>query len=470
MRSHLSLLILCCGSLCASSPSLTIYNDNFAVVRQTFDVDLSDGLNTVTNQEITRFLEPDSVVFRDPAGAAKFRILEQNYEGGTLNQDLLLKKFEGKEITFLTGTNDSGYAVYETGKIIRGGNQPIVQTERGIMTGLPGRAIFPSLGEGSLLRPRLAWDILSEGNQAFEGELSYISTGFRWKADYNVVARGGDIYDVVGWVTLTNNSGTRFEQANIKLMAGEVNRVQPEPSVYRVRAEMSFAAGASRNEGVSQKAFADFHLYTLPYQTDLENQQTKQVEFMNATGVRGDTRYIVDVARNFRGMYGRGVYQDPGFLGRGEGPKVEKRVFIENSENNALGMPIPAGRMRFYQSDEDSLEFIGEDRVEHTPKDETLDLLLGNAFDLVAERKQVDFQVVSGRKWMQETIEYRLANRKEEPVSIEIREPLVRSMNAKIIQFTADASERPQADTLVLKKSLKAGEETKIRYTVEYTW
>jgi len=294
-----------------ADPALTIYNQNFAVIRETLPLDLKAGNNIVRFSGATAQAEPDSVILRDPAGRQVVQVIEQDYRNDPVSEERLLNLFEGKTIQFVE-RNPDGTDHIITGKIVRSGyvpryqaigrygpqysaaqmnmvqgaGQPIIEVDGKLQFSLPGRPIFPALGDDTILKPVLDWILYSSQPARFDAELSYVSGGMSWSSDYNVVApETGDTLDLVGWVTLDNQSGKQFDHAHIKLMAGEVNKVQPT-----VREQFAVSAGAGGGMAappqVTEKAFEDYHLYTLPQPTTIHDRETKQVEFLRASASR----------------------------------------------------------------------------------------------------------------------------------------------------------------------------------------
>src|SRR5260221_820634 len=303
-----------------ADPALTIYNQNFAVVRDTVPLDLKEGVNEVSFANTTAHLEPDSVILRDPGGKLKLQVLEQNYRNDPVSQELLLSLFEGKTIDFLvkeTGKSDqiiqgkiirSGYAGHSQMAMQRYGqqyyqqqqmnmsvSQPIIEVNGKIQFGLPGQPIFPSLGDDTILKPMLSWKLNADAPGKLDAELAYVTGGMTWEADYNVIApEESDLLDIVVWVTMDNQSGKTFDHAKIKLMAGDVNKIQPQNGMVDM---VTSALAMRKDEGgavVTGKAFDEYHLYTLPRATTLHDGETKQVEFIHASGVKSEKIYVYD--------------------------------------------------------------------------------------------------------------------------------------------------------------------------------
>ncbi|MDL5053175.1 hypothetical protein QQ056_06400 [Oscillatoria laete-virens NRMC-F 0139] len=476
----------------AQNSSLTIYNQDFAVVRDRATLDLKEGDNQIAFSEIAATLEPQSVILRDPKGAAKLQILDQSFRNDPVTQGYLLSLFEGKTIQFQAIRPDGKIDVIE-GKVIRsgytppqrpdrygnfrpgfvGGGEPVIEVAGKLQFALPGMPLFPSLGDDTILKPTLNWTLRSSQAGKVDAEIGYLATGLSWQADYNIVSpETGDQCDIVGWVTFQNQSGKTFHDAKINLMAGDVSRVQENRREWAGRALAAPVMEKDAGE-VTQKDFDEFKLYTLPRPVTLRNQEMKQVEFVKATNVQAPRFYVYDGAL---GEYGAhrwwlhgGVSTDPGY-----GSSSNKKVWIfrefENSEKNGLGIPLPKGKLRFYRRDTDgSLQFVGENVIDHTPKNEKVRVYLGNAFDLVGERKQTDFTVDSSRRMMTETFEITLKNRKKEAVEFRVVEHLYRGHNWEI-KDASDKFEKMDARMIEFRVSVPADGEKKVTYKVVYTW
>ena len=471
------------SSALRADPAVTIYNQNFAVVRDTVPLDLKAGVNDVSFGNTTAHLEPDSVILRDPAGKAKFQILEQNYRNDPVSQGLLLSLFEGKTIDFLIKETDKPDRTVQ-GKIIRSGYvpnseegapQPVIEVEGKLIFSLPGLPLFPSLGDDTILKPALNWKINTEAPAKFDAELGYVTSGMSWKADYNLVApEHDDDIDLVGWITMENRTGKTFENAKVKLMAGNVNKIQPQNRVDRMMFAMAAPAGAGAPP-VTEKAFDEYHLYTVQRPVSLRDSETKQVEFIRASKVKAEKIYVYDGARFNGEAWNDYVSEgqtpnDNSVFGTGYSTKVAVMREIKNSAENNLGIPLPAGRIRFYkQGDDQQLEFTGENTIEHTPKDETLHIYTGDAFDLVGERKRTNFRGDEANHFADESFEIKLRNHKTEAVEIRVVEHLYRWTNWEITQ-KSDAFDKTNAQEIKFTIPLKPDEEKTISYTVHYSW
>ncbi len=494
----LGVMLLASARLWPAEARLTIYNQNFAVVRQQQPLDLKQGVNRIQVSGVTAYVEPDSVILRDPAGQFPLRILEQNYRADPVSESSLLRLYEGKVIDFLVRQN--GHSETVRGKIIRSGytpagapayynqgapypsrqpQQPLVEVNGKLQFSLPGQPLFPALAPGSILQPVLTWLIEAARPGHVNAELSYVTQGLDWEATYNVAqAANGPALDLVGWVTLHNQSGQTFENARIKLMAGTVNKIQPGP--YGVIGGVLGGVGAAdvmRSAGlppmVTQSPFDEYHLYDLHRAVTLRDRETKQLEFLRQSGVQAARYYVYDGLRidpnQYNGWNPDALRQDRS-LGTQYRHTVSVMREIVNSQANHLGMPLPAGRMRFYREDEDgSLEFLGENQIRHTPANETLRIVTGNAFDLTGERHRTNYMIDMSRNMLDESFEIRLRNHKTQPVEIRVMEHLYRGDTWEITQ-NSNAFVKLDSHTLEFRVTTPPGGEKVVHYTVHYTW
>ena len=486
-----------------AQPALTIYNQNFAVVRERIPLDLKAGVNAVTFAGATLHLEPDSVVLRDPSGKIDLSILEQSYRADTLSQGLLLSLYEGKEIDFIVREPLTGKESRVRGKIIRsgytpntgaasrygqqfymaqqqagnwqGGGSPIIEVDGQLRFSLPGEPMFPSVTDDAILKPQLSWQLSSAKRAKVDAELSYITGGMSWEAAYNLIApEKGDTLDIVGWVTIDNQSGKTFDTATIKLMAGDVSKLQPQQSGYARAAVAGYMMDAAAKSVVTEKAFDEFHLYSLPRPATLRNRETKQVEFLRATGVKAATIYIYNGAsidpNRYNGWGDDNIRND-----RDYGTKSNRKIWVmrefKNTKENGLGLPLPKGRTRFYRQDDADkrLEFTGENTIEHTPEGETVRIYTGDAFDVVGERKRTDYKLLNRDSRLEEAFEITLRNRKKDPVEVRVTERLYRWVNWTIMS-SSDPYVKTDARNMEFRVTLKPDEEKVITYRVGYDW
>jgi hypothetical protein len=462
-----------------AQPALTIYNQNFAVVRDTVPLDLQAGVNTVRYANATAQVEPDSVILRDPTGQHSLQILEQNYRNDPVSQELLLSLFEGKTIDFenLRMKDNTQTREIVPGKIIRSGyvpgghsEQPIIEVNGKLQFSLPGEPRFPDLGDDTVLKPAFNWMLQSDKPGKFDAEVGYVTGGFDWSASYNLVSpEKGDFVDLVGWITMNNKSGKTFENAKIKLMAGDVNKIQPQARQMVARANLGMQLLSDAvAPAVTERAFDEFHLYDIARPTTLHDRETKQVEFVHAEKMFAPTIYVYDGSSDYR-FYG-GLNTQQGYGQSGNKKVLVQREFV-NAETNQLGIALPAGKLRFYRRDDaGQLQFVGENTIDHTPRNETIRVTTGNSFDLVGERKQTNFRVDTGDKWIDESFEIKLRNRKKgTPVEIRVVEHLYR-WSSWDITAKSDNFVKKDSQTIEFRIPVKPDEERTVTYTVHYSW
>lgn len=496
-----SLLALASAFAAVAEPALTIYNGNFAVVRERIPLDLKSGVTAASYAGVTVHLEPDSVVLRDPAGKVAFRVLEQSYRADPVSQGLLLSLNEGRVLDFVV-RDQNGHESLVRGKVVRSGyvpnsggaavygqrfmmtqsamgdsqsglGQPIIEVDGKLRFSLPGEPLFPVLSDDAILKPTLRWQIASEQAAHVEAELSYVTGGMGWEASYNLIApERGDTLDLVGWVTIDNQSGRQFDEARIKLMAGDVNKIQPQqPGLVSWAPTVRMAKRAGDAE-VTEKSFDEFHLYSLPRPATLRNRETKQVEFLRATGVKAKTFYVYRGALldgpQYYGANPEMIRNDRDY-GTRSNPKVWVMREFTNSEENGLGQPLPKGRTRFYRRDDADgrLEFIGENTLDHTPKNERVRLYSGDAFDVVGERRRTDHRL--GNDLLEEGFEIRLRNRKTEAVEVRVEERLYRWVNWQITEKSSDFT-KLDAQNVEFRVTVPPDGEKVLTYRVRYSW
>jgi hypothetical protein len=464
----------------ASSPvSLTIYNQNFAVARTSVDLALHSGTNEVTTTEVTSQLEPDSVVLRDPTGKHEFSVVEQNYDAAIVNQDWLLQKYEGQSIDFQTNAyvDDKTHTwipVTSHGKILRA-SPPLIEVDGKMQFQLPGTPVFPATTNGLLLKPTLRWQIASDHAASFPAELSYITQGFSWSATYNLVANTGtggsatEPMDLVGWITMQNNCGVDFPSATIKLIAGNVAKVQRP--IGGIGTGSGFMLKAQAAEvAVTQENFDDFHLYDLNRTTSLHNGETKQVEFLTANAVPVTRHYEFEPSAGFIYYPDGGAVYDARSYGLGRDTRVIAVNEFTNSTANHLGIPLPAGRLRLYRRDKSgAVQFAGEAEISHTPRNEKVRFVTGDAFDITAKRTQTDFRSNHAGRFIDESFSIEVKNQKDQPVTVHVIEHLYRSANWEIAQKSADYTKR-DSSTIEFPVQVKPESSATVTYTVHYTW
>ena len=454
--------------------ALTVYNGGFACVREARELELREGENALRLTDMSGQLEADSVVLRETGGEPfGVDILEQRYVNDPLTESLMLRELEGRDVRFRVAGKDGEFHE-ETGRLLRsgspGGAGPIVAMADGVRFSLPGQPLFDGLDAAAYLKPSLEWVLRSGRAGKAPVEISYLTGGFSWEATYNLVApeEGGDEFALSGWVSVRNNSGKDYPDAELKLIAGDVRKLaqwQAWGGAARRKAmEMPMASMAALP---AERAFDEFHLYTMPRRATLRNGELKQIEFLRADGVHGSRQYVYEP---LNGWYGGGRGDDRN-AGLNDEKKVAVRIVVSNSETNGLGVPLPKGKMRLYRRDarDGRPEFTGESAIDHTPKDETIRLDQGYAFDLVAERKQTDFEVKVGVRRAVERFEIKIRNHKTQPVEVRIVEHLWRWANWEINQESAP-HRKTASDRAEWTVEVPADGETVLTYSVLYIW
>ena len=398
--------------------NITVYNSNIALVRDVRQLTLPTGSFRLKFMDIAATINPATVHFRSLTEPDKLSVIEQNYEYDLLEPAKLLHKYVGKEVTLVRTYQESGTTKHEEIKatLLSDNNGPVWKIGNDIVTGMFAESYrFPEVPANLYDRPTLLMSLDNSGPRKHQIEASYLATNLSWNSDYVLtVARDDKTADLDGWVTLANNSGTAFRNARLQLVAGELNRV-PSSAPMAMRAEAMNAA-LSKQQQFQQEAFSEYHLYSLGRRTSVEDKETKQISLLQGTGVPVEKVFVV----NGQNFYYHNVYNP------GSPQKDPVMVFykFKNEEKTGLGMPLPAGNLRVYQKDsKGGVLFIGEDHIDHTPKDETVTVHIGNAFDVVAERKQTDYKRIDTHIWEME-FEITLRNHKDTPITVEVNEPI----------------------------------------------
>lgn len=403
-----------------SELALTVYNSNLSLVRDVRQLNLPAGESVLRFMDIAASINPATVHFRSLTDPAKLNVAEQNYEYDLLDPNKLLQKFVGREVTLVRPKMAGGTTEYDEVKatLLSLNGAPVWKIGNEIVTGLSYESIrFPELPENLYERPTLLWTLQNTGARRQRVEASYLTANLSWSADYVLnVAKDETSGDLDGWVTLVNHSGTQFKNASLQLVAGDLHRVMAQNGMDEMRAMKSMVAGANAPAPFQQESFSEYHLYSLNRKTSIFDQESKQISLLNASRFPVRKVYVV----NGQNYYYRQAAQP------GAPVKDPVQVFykFKNEEKAGLGMPLPAGTIRVYQQDSrgGSL-FAGEDHIDHTPKDEEISLHIGNAFDIVAERKQTDYKKLSDRLYEFE-YEITLRNHKDIPITVEVNEPI----------------------------------------------
>jgi hypothetical protein len=445
----------------------------YAMVRHDRVVKLQSGRSQLKFADVAGLIDPTTVTFASLTDPAT-RVLEQNFQFDLVSTDKLLLKFIDKPITVERAVGNQSSKVSGTllssidGLVLRSGDGSIYSLRD------YSAVQFPDLPGGLNTKPTLVWDISSPKGGEQKSRVTYQTGGITWWADYNLIFNEGrdansGLLDLSAWVSVINQSGTQYENAKLKLIAGDVHRAEPPPPKVRMQAmEMARAAMADQG-GFEQKAFFEFHLYTLGRRTTLPNNSTKQIELFDQAKQIPAKKILL-----YYGLSQPYFWPTP-YTDREIGVQMNKKVDVylefKNDKQFGLGVPLPAGRIRVSQLDkaDGSLEFIGEDRIDHTPKDERVLVKLGSAFDVVGERRQIDFAVDTKGKWMEEEIEIKLRNHKEQPVDVTVKENLYRWSNWKMLTKTHEF-EKEDARTVYFPVKVPKDGEVIVRYRVRYTW
>ena len=399
--------------------AVTVYNSNIALIRDVRNVTLPDGTFRLKLMDIAATVNPATVHFRSLNEPQKLGVLEQNYEYDLLDPAKLLYKYVGKEVTLTRTYQESGTTKREEIKatLLADNNGPVWKIGNDIVTGMYAESYrFPEVPPNLYDRPTLLMTLENSGSHPQEIETSYLAKSLSWNADYVLtVARDDKNADLDGWVTLTNNCGTAFHNASLQLVAGELNRL-PAATAGAPEASRMMEMKAVNAAQFAQENFSEYHLYTLGRKTSIENSETKQISLLQGSGIPVQKTYVVD------GQY----YYYRGLQSPGSPIKDPVMVYykFKNEEKSGLGMPLPAGNVRVYQKDSrGSLLFIGEDRIDHTPKDEMVKVHIGNAFDVIEERKQTDYKRIDTHTWEME-YEITLRNHIDTPITVDVNEPI----------------------------------------------
>jgi hypothetical protein len=402
------------------SVAITVYNSNLGLVKDTRTLRIPRGTSQLRFMDVAQQINATSVHIKSLTAADALNVVEQSYEYDLLNPQKLLDKYVSKEITLVLRTvqNNSETLTPTKATLLSNNNGQVWQIGDQIIISPTNIAEmrFNSLPQDLIAKPTLVWTLANTGAESHTVEASYLTQGMGWRSDYVVVVNQNDTRaDLNGWVTINNNSGTAYRNAELKLVAGDVNRVREEPMAGAKMRVMEMAAAAPQPQ-FQEQSFFEYHLYSLQRPTTLKNNETKQISLLSAANLNVKKELVV----NGQAFYYQG-YNNPGEPVK---EKVGVYVGFRNAKENSLGIPLPAGVVRVYKADTTGAQqFIGEDRIDHTPKDEDVRIKLGDAFDVVAERKQTDYKNIA-RRVFEYAYEIRIRNHKEEAVSVIVNEPI----------------------------------------------
>lgn len=436
------------------SMSITIYNDNLGLVKDVRSVDLKSGVQNLWFEGVAGQIDATSVHIRSVDAPNALRVLEQNFEYDLISPDKLMEKYVGQPVEIINTHADGGT---ETTKATLVGiqNGYVYQLENGkIAINPPGHVVLPALPSGLISKPSLVW-MLDASKTKQTVEASYLTGGIGWKADYVAVLSADDSkLDLSGWVTINNTSGTTYHDAQLKLVAGNVNRVRPEYRDMVVDNAMPMAAAKSAPQ-FAEESFFEYHLYTLERKATIADNQTKQIELLSAENAKTKKSFVVSPQQSYWYYQAQDI----------EKPKVGVYISVENSKKNQMGMPLPKGVVRVYKQDKQgALQFIGEDSIDHTPEDETIRVKMGDAFDVVAERVQTSFEVVSSGHLYRSAYKVTLRNHKDENITVSVVDMLPGDWT---ITQSSHKYEKETANRVRFDVPVAAKGNAELTYTVE---
>ena len=433
--------------------AVTVYNSNLGLVRDRRKVKLQNGELSLKFMDVAQQIRPETVSLKSVSDPGKIAILEQNYEYDLMSPAKLMEKYVGKPVQLVNFSKEVGFEKVDA-ELLSVNEGPVYKVNNQIYLGHPGTVVLPQVPENLIAKPSLIWKLQNAGADQ-DLEVTYLTGGINWNADYVLTLdKSESKLDLAGWVTLNNQSGATYTNAELKLVAGEVNQAPPPAMPMMAKAARAMPAAAPAPAPMRQEAFGEYHLYTLPRRTTIKENQSKQVSLLTATAVGVKKIY------EFRG--------DLQYFSQPMAPMKDQKVGVylkfANKKDNQLGMPLPAGVMRVYQEDSSGmLQFSGEDRIQHTPKDEDVRIKLGNAFDVVGERVQSDFKQVSDRLFESE-FEIKVRNHKDSDISVDIVEPM--TSDWRIIEKSHEFVKK-DARTAIFTVPVAKDGETKVKYRVQ---
>jgi hypothetical protein len=467
-----------------SGVDLTVYNSNLALVREERTIEFVRGVNHLIIPEIPATIDGTSLHFASLTDPPSVRVLEQSFQYDLVHQAKVLEKYIGKEIEFIRLDESTKKEYSVKGRLLAsgwfsqgGGDQyyfggsMIAEVDGKIEMNPAGRLVLPSLPEGLILKPQLAWLVTCSNPGKHKTEISYLAGQLSWSCNYVAVLNSSDNQlDLTGWVTLTNHSGTSFKNAGLKLVAGDINLVQQQENAAGFTLK-SIQVDRAAQQQFQQKELFEYKLYSLQRRTDVGDNETKQIELTSAAGVKARKAFIYDgMSENWRYWSNNASYRTQGTFGQQSNTKVGVFVNFRNEEKAGLGIPLPKGKVRVYKKDDDGKEqFIGENEIDHTPKDEEIKLYLGNAFDIVGERAQKDFRTVVSGHVVEETFEIKVRNHKKESVEVLVYEHPWR-WNEWDIPKTSSKWEKVDQTTIRFPVTIEQDGEKVVTYTIRYNW
>ena len=443
--------------------AVTVYNSNIALVRDVRQIRLAQGIFPLRFEDVAASINPATVHFRSLTDDTKLSVVEQNYEYDLLDPQKLLQKYVGKEVTLVRAEKDAGSTKWVETKatLLANNNGPVWKIGNEIVTGMNSDSHrFPELPGNFYSRPTLIWTLDNRGAPAQKDEASYLTGNRSWSADYVLtVARDEKSADLDGWVTLNNNSGAAYQNAKLQLVAGEIHQVAPSPARMEPFARTNELSAAKAAPQFTQEGISEYHLYSLGRRTSIQNNESKQISLLAGTGVPVEKRLATEGQPYY--------YRNPQGVGNAMPQPVKVFYQFKNEEKGGLGMPLPAGTVRVYLSDsKGGIQFIGEDNIQHTPKDETLKIYVGDAFDVVCERKETDYKKLASNLYELE-FEITLRNHKDLPVTVEVREPVGGDWEIVNSNFTP---EKLDARSVGFQVPIAKDGTSKLTYRIRVKW
>jgi hypothetical protein len=440
--------------------AVTIYNSDLALVKDQRKVKLKIGNNSLAMRDVSAQIRPETALLRNINAPGSFTLLEQNFDFDLLTPQKMLEKYVGKTVNIVKTNPTTGVETSETAQVLSANDGVVLKIGNRIETGLPGRITFNQVPENLRDHPTLVMQLNNKVTAEQDVELSYLTSGLGWKADYVAELNSADDkLDLSGWVTLTNTSGATYKNAKLQLVAGDVNRVQEQihPVAKTMRLEAMADVAATP---MVEESLLEYHLYTLDRPTTIAENQTKQVALLSASGVTAHKELV---------LRGADYYYQSSYGDLGQKMKVGVFVDFDNKEANKLGLPLPKGTIRVYKKDsQGNAQFVGEDHIDHTPKNENVRLKLGEAFDVTADKKQTDFKKLPnparGNSLFESAYEITLKNAKKEKVTVTVIEPI--PADWKMIK-ESNPSTKATSNTAVWKIEVPAEGKVTLDYRVQ---
>jgi hypothetical protein len=443
------------------SVAVTIYNENLALVKDQRKVQLGSGQNALAFRDVSAGMRPETALLRSLTSPGKLSVIEQNFDFDLLTPGKLLEKYVGKTVSVIRTNPATGNDSTEQALVLSANEGVVLKIGNRIETGMPGRIVYSDVPENLRDRPTLVMSLNNSGAAQQEVELSYLTGGLAWKADYVAELNAADDkLDLSGWVTLTNTSGATYRNAKLQLVAGDVNQVRQAYPMAVGLARKSARLEEAMEDKMSEESLMEYHLYTLDHPTTIAESQTKQVSLLTATSIPARKELL---------LRGANYYYHSSYGDLGQKMKVAVFVEFDNKEASHLGMPLPKGIIRVYKKDTaGNAQFVGEDSIDHTPKNEKVRIKLGESFDVTADKKQTDFKALpnpaKGNSMYESAFEIVLKNAKKDAVVVKVQEPIPGDWK---MLSASHKHEKAASNTAVWNISVPAEGSVKLSYRVQ---